>query len=102
MRDGPTSELINDFLGSTQIFASALNDIVEEKLLREVAPGQVTFSQFRLLKMVALTDAQTLGDVAAFLGVSNPAASKAVDKLVRGGLLVRTEGEKDRRAIELS
>ena len=97
-----TGDLINGFLGSTQVFASAVRNVVEEKLLREIAPRQLTFSQFRLLKLVAMTNAQTLGDVATFLGVSNAAASKAVDKLVRRGLLLRSEAEADRRAIELS
>jgi len=95
-------ELINDFLGSAQVFASSVNNVIEERLLRQVGPRQLTFSQFKLLKLLALTDAQTIGDVAAFLGVSNPAASKAVDKLVRQGLVVRTEAQADRRATELS
>lgn len=95
-------ELINDFLGSARVFASSVNNVIEERLLRQVGPRQLTFSQFKLLKLLALTDAQTIGDVAAFLGVSNPAASKAVDKLVRQGLLVRTEAQADRRATELS
>jgi len=97
-----TADLLNDFLGSTQVFATAVKNVVEEKLLGEIAPRQLTFSQFRLLKLVAMTNAQTLGDVAAFLGVSNPAASKAVDKLVRRGLLLRRERETDRRAIDLA
>ena len=95
-------ELINDFLGSAQVFASSVNNVIEERLLRQVGPRQLTFSQFKLLKLLAQTDAQTIGDVAAFLGVSNPAASKAVDKLVRRGLLVRNEAQADRRATELS
>jgi DNA-binding MarR family transcriptional regulator len=102
MASAHTAELFNDFLGSTQVFASSVNDVIEERLLREVGPPQLTFSQFKLLKLVALTDAQTIGDVAAFLSVSNAAASKAVDKLVRQGLLVRKEAQRDRRAIQLS
>jgi DNA-binding MarR family transcriptional regulator len=97
-----TTEFINNFLGSTQVFASSVNNVIEERLLREVGPPQLTFAQFKLLKLVALTDAQTIGDVAAFLSVSNAAASKAVDKLVRQGLLVRKEAPEDRRAIQLS
>ena len=79
----------------------SVNNVIEERLLREVGPPQLTFSQFKLLKLVALTDAQTIGDVAAFLNVSNAAASKAVDKLVRQSLLVRQEAQSDRRAIQL-
>ena len=97
-----TTEFINNFLGSTQVFATSVNNVIEERLLRDVGPPQLTFSQFKLLKLVALTDAQTIGDVAAFLSVSNAAASKAVDKLVRQGLLIRKEAPKDRRAIQLS
>jgi len=102
MASARTAELINDFLGSTQVFASSVNDVIEARLLREVGPPQLTLSQFKLLKLVALTDAQTIGDVAAFLSVSNAAASKAVDKLVRQGLLLRNEAQRDRRAIQLS
>lgn len=100
-RAGP-AQLINDFLGSTHVFSSAVSDVVEKRLLDEVASDQLTLSQFKLLKLVALTDAQSIGDVAAFLGVSNAAASKAVDKLVRRKLLRREEGVADRRAIQLS
>jgi len=95
-------EMINEFLGSTQVFTSVVRDVIEEDLLRGIAPPQISFSLFKLLKLVSMTDGQTLGDVAAFLGVSNAAASKAVDKLVGKDLLVRREGEKDRRAIRLS
>src|SRR5271157_3467137 len=102
MATAHTAELINDFLGSTHVFASSVSNVIEERLLREVGPPQITFSQFKLLKLVALTDAQTIGDVAAFLSVSNAAASKAVDKLVRQDLLVRKEAQRDRRAIQLS
>jgi len=102
MSSARTAELINDFLGSTQVFASSVNAVIEKRLLREVGPRQLTSSQFKLLKLVALTDAQTIGDVAAFLGVSNAAASKAVDKLVRQGLLLRNEAQRDRRAVHLS
>jgi DNA-binding MarR family transcriptional regulator len=97
-----STRLVNDFLGSTQVFATAVNDIIEGKLLREIAGKQLTISQFKLLKLVANTDAHSIGDVAAFLGVSNAAASKAVDKLVRRKMLVRTERTLDRRTTELS
>lgn len=95
-------QIFNDFLGSTQVFATAVTDVIEERLLREVAGPQFTHSQFKLLKLVASTDALSIGDVAAFLGVSNAAASKAVDKLVRRKMLVRTQGVVDRRAAVLA
>jgi len=95
-------QTIEDFLGSTRVFASALTDVLEAKLLRQVAGSRVTVPQLKLLKLVTLTDKHIIGDVASFLGVSPAGASKAVDKLVRRALLRRTEGTADRRATELS
>jgi len=93
--------LIEDFLGSVQIFASAISELLEAQL-REATGSAVTFSQIKLLNLIAQTEGHTISDVAAFLGVSNAAASKAVDRLVRRGLLRRAEAEADRRAVELS
>jgi len=92
---------IDDFLGSAHIFASAVADIIDRRLLEEAAEGQVTASQMKLLKLVAMTDSYTLGDVASFLRVSNAAASKAVDRLVRRDLLRRVEDQNDRRVMHL-
>ena len=92
---------IDDFLGSAHVFASAIADIIEQGLLEKAAEGQVTASQMKLLKLVAMTDSYTLGDVASFLRVSNAAASKAVDRLVRRDLLRRTEDQQDRRVLHL-
>jgi DNA-binding MarR family transcriptional regulator len=99
---GTQADLIHDFLGSATVFASTVREVVERKLLEDITRTELTLSQFRLLKLVAMTDAQTIGDVARFLGVSNAAASKAVDKLVRRKLLRRSEAEADRREIRLA
>jgi DNA-binding MarR family transcriptional regulator len=101
MQETSPIRLIDDFLGSIQIFSSAVNDLLEEQL-RGVTGSGLTFSQLKLLNLVALTEGHTITDVAAFLGVSNAAASKAVDRLVRRGLLNRTEAATDRRAVQLS
>ena len=94
-------DVVHDFLGSAQIFTNAVNDLMEEQL-REIAEDQLTFSQLKLLKMVSLTDNYTVSDVAAFLGVSNAASSRAVDRLVKRELVDRSEAETDRRAVKLS
>jgi DNA-binding MarR family transcriptional regulator len=94
-------QLIQDVLGSAHIFSSAVNDLMQQRL-HAVIGEQLTFSQIKLLKLVARTEAYNISQVAEFLGVSNAAASKAVDRLVRRNLLVRREAEGDRRAVELS
>ncbi len=92
---------IQDVLGSAHIFASAVTDLMQERLLA-VTGEQLTFSQLKLLKLVDQTDSYNISQVAAFMGVSNAAASKAVDRLVRRGLLTRCESKGDRRAVELA
>jgi len=45
---------------------------------------------------------QTVSTVATHLGLSLPATSQLIDKLVRGGLVRRTEGTTDRRERNLN
>lgn len=93
--------LINDFLGSVRILSTTIDEWMEEEL-KDTTKDRVTPSQLRVLKLVARTNARRIGDVADFLAVSNAAASKAVDRLVRRGLVRRAEAAADRRAVELS
>jgi DNA-binding MarR family transcriptional regulator len=93
---------VDDFIASAHVFTTAVNDAIEEGILKEIAEPAISVSQLKLLKLVRVRQAQSIGDVAAFLGISNAAASKAVDRLVRRRLLRRQEGEDDRRLIRLS
>jgi len=70
--------------------------------LKEVTGPDVTFSQLKLLKMVAATGGYSVSNLAQFMGVSTAAASRAVDRLVKRGLLNRAEAADDRRAVQLS
>ncbi len=96
------SELTRDLLSSARVFAWSVREVVERQILRELVGEELTFSQLKLLYFVAHTDVHTIGDAAAFLGVSKAAASKAVDKLVRRRLLRRAEVQANRRATQLS
>lgn len=93
-------QVVNDFLGSAQIFTSAVSDLLEAQL-DALSDHKVTFSQIKLLKMVSLTEDYSISNVAQFLGVSTAAASRAVDRLVRRNLLQRTEDASDRRVVQL-
>ena len=95
-------ELICEFLGCAQVFAFIMRQVIEEELWKQASGGTLSVSQLKLLKLVGRSGSHTITDVGAFLGVSNAAASKAVDKLVRRMLIRRAEGETDRRAAHLS
>jgi DNA-binding MarR family transcriptional regulator len=99
---GEAVQAIEEFLGSTHIFGLALENMLEARILREVAGSELTAAQIRVLKLIAQARARTIGDVASFLGVSDPAASKTVDRLVKRKLVERTERAADRRANELA
>lgn len=101
MRAKREGHSLNDFLGSAQIFATAVNDLMAQQL-HEVTGAEVTYSQLKLLKMVSLTEGYSVSNVAHFLGVSTAAASRAVDRLVRRGLIDRAAAAADRRAVQLS
>ncbi|HUB77472.1 MAG TPA: MarR family winged helix-turn-helix transcriptional regulator [Bryobacteraceae bacterium] len=106
-RDSSTAELIppelsNEFLSSARVLAWSVREVIERTVLREVAGDSLTFAQLKLLYLVAHTDTLSIGNAAAFLGVTCGGASKAVDKLVRRKLLERTAPAEDRRTFHLS
>jgi len=101
MQSEHQTQAVVDFLGSAQVFTSTVNDLMAEQL-KEVSTSDVTYSQLKLLKMVAATGGYSVSNLAQFMGVSTAAASRAVDRLVRRGLIDRAEARDDRRAVQLS
>lgn len=91
-----------ELLRYSHIFASVVREILEIKLLNEVSPNTLTLSQFHLLKLISLNGKHKVGQVAEFLGVSAPAATKNIDKLEGLGLVSRQQSKGDRRATLLS
>lgn len=89
-------------LRQSHLFSSAVREVLQEGVLTEVSPNRLTLPQFHLLKLIALNGHHQVRQVAEFLGVSVPAASKNIDKLVRLGLLTRAVDEEDRRAAVLA
>jgi len=101
MTDRQHTELVNDLLGSVQIAATAIEELMVKQLQKSTDDG-LTVQQLKLLKLIAATDSYSLSDVASFLGISKAAASQSVDRLVKRNLIRRDEAESDRRAISLS
>jgi len=93
---------VREFVGSAHLFSSALTEVLQAGLLRQVAGSRLSFSQLKLLQLLSVANTQTIGELAAFLGVSSAAASKMVDKLVQQGFLLRATGERDRRSADVS
>lgn len=95
-------EVYRHFLHHTHIFASTVREILEEKYLRQSTKLDLTVPQFSLLRLIAHSGQHQVGEIAAFLGVSQAAASKTVGKLVRLKLITRETQASDRRAVSLN
>jgi len=72
-----------------------------DESFREELGGELTVPQYRLLRMIAQLRADRIRDVATFLGATTPAASKAVERLARRGLVDRVGAPDDRRVWRL-
>jgi DNA-binding MarR family transcriptional regulator len=95
------AEFLSAVLSSSHIFASAINQILENDLLRRVSPIHVSLAQVHILKLIERDGEHLVSDIAKFLGVSAPAASRSLDRLVRMGLLRRAVPSVDRRTAPL-
>lgn len=90
------------FLRYSHVFSAAVREILETRYLSDVSALSLTLPQFHLLKLIALNGHHQVGEIAEFIGVSSPAATKNIDKLEGLGLVNRTKSKGDRRAILLS
>ena len=95
------SDIVRNLLGSSEVFHSAINQLVLRHL-GQVSHERLTYTQLRLLQLFSLTDDHSVSDVATFLDVSNAAASRAVDWLVKHRYVRRTQRPSDRRAVKLA
>ena len=70
---------------SSRIVSTAVDEILERDPLRAAGGEQMTHRQLELLEFINHSG-HHIDDVAKFLGISPPAATKAVDKLEQRGL----------------
>ena len=85
----------------SHIFSSAVREVLELSLLREAGADSLTPRQMQLLEFIAMA-AHHIDEVAKFLGVTPPAATKAVDALETRGLVARKSHDTDRRVTMLA
>ena len=95
-------EDLYQLLRYSHIFASTVTEILETRLIKEASPHPITNSQFNMLKVMALNGQHQVGELAEFLGVSPPSATRNIDKLERLGLVIREGHKGDRRVTLLS
>lgn len=73
---------------------------IRSEMRRQVS-GQLSVPQLRVLAYLGRMPGACLSDVAGHLGVTSPTASAMVDRLVRRGLVERTQHPDERRRVVL-
>jgi len=102
MADNDQIERIQQVMGASHLFCTTVNELLE-RTLEEASDEQLVLSQVKLLLLIGRPGQRfKVTDVADFLGVTNAAASRAIDRLVQRGLIDRTVSKEDRRAVDLS
>lgn len=87
-------------LHHSHLLSSAVRDVLELNLLHEAAGDEISARQLHLLQFIA-PSGHYIDEVAKFLGVTPPAATRAIDQLEQMGLVVRFPSERDRRLTML-
>jgi DNA-binding MarR family transcriptional regulator len=85
----------------TGLFSDIIFKTMNVQLLRELEELDITLAQLQALTYVAEHRACSIGFLAEGLGVTHPAAVKAVDRLVKKALVARSVAAADHRQAEL-
>ena len=97
---GPTTEELTDQLFE---FMAHVMKTTQGSVLQIAGDLELTLSQLRALFVLAYGDhAPALSELAGRIGLSVPATGRAVDGLVRSGLVSRSEDAVDRRVKRLA
>lgn len=91
----PGEALVDAVLSASRVLAA-----VTARSLGDVADG-VTLTQYRTLVVLAVRGAQNLAGLADAMGVAPSTATRMCDRLVRKGLIRRTDEERDRRQLRV-
>ncbi len=86
---------------SSDLFVAIIEKLMTQRMLEESFEHQVTTSQMLALRFLSLNDGSLMSDVAQGLGISFPAATKTIDRLVRKELASRAEDPHDRRLVRI-
>jgi DNA-binding MarR family transcriptional regulator len=90
----------NDQVDAVMFASRALVGITAASIAE--VDDRVTLPQLRTMMMIATRGPMNLVAVAAGLGVSSPNASRICDRLLKAGMLDRSEDLQDRRHITLT
>ncbi|UCG33551.1 MAG: MarR family transcriptional regulator [Phycisphaerales bacterium] len=92
---------LDALLKSLLLLGRAIEQVMDTRAVVAACGSALSASKVRMLKLIAHSGKQSVGQVARFLGVSDPAASQLAEALVRQKLITRNTDPKDRRTAFL-
>lgn len=95
-----STQMLADCAAAVMETVPAAMDALRQAMRRHVG-DEMSVPQFRSLNYVAKHAGCSIGDLAAFLGVTMPTASAMAERLVRGGLVETRADTADRRRSPL-
>lgn len=95
------STLTADVAHASDLFVAIIEKLMTQRMLDDSFEQQVTPAQLVALRYLSLNQSSLMSDVAEGLGISFPAATKTVDRLVRKELASRSEDPHDRRVVRI-
>jgi DNA-binding MarR family transcriptional regulator len=90
-----------DLEHTSDLFVAVIEKLLTQRMLDESFEHQVTPSQLVALRYLSLNESSLMSEVAEGLGISFPAATKTIDRLVRKDLAARSEDPHDRRVVRI-
>lgn len=85
----------------TKLFCQTLSEVVRRPALQEAFDNDLTEVQVACMRHIHLHHGPSIGDIAEGLGISNPAATKLVNRLVIKNWVERKEDPNDRRVLQM-
>ena len=79
------------------LFVAIVRELLSQGIVEEVCTEQITVGQVRCLCFITAHERVTIGDISRGMGISYPAATKAVSRLAEKGLVARKRDPEDRR-----
>ena len=99
-KDETSTQMARSPADAVLVAARAFVGIVARSLAE--AEAQLTPAQLRIMMIIATRGPMNLSDLSKVMGVHPSNATRAADRLVTGGLLIRQESPADRRRTLLS
>lgn len=94
-------KLDQSVVDSIRILAQSVQDINLRSCIELSCPTRLTRNQFLILNLLRTNDGFPIGEIAAILDISSPAASKNIDRLEKLGFVHRRLRKTDRRVHDV-